>query len=135
VAALAPGTRIVVTLKAGERAEWTFKGVGPDSLTLAGDGGREVEIPKPEVDRIETAEIVRDRLRNGALIGAAAGCGSAVLGFLAYAAHVTASGPLWDGEAAPYYVGACLVGTGIGSLIGATVDAGMKGREVIYRAR
>jgi hypothetical protein len=135
VASLMSGTSIVVTLKTGERAEWIFRGIGPDRMILSDSSGRELAIPKPIVQIIETAGKVRDRLANGALIGAGIGFGSAALGMAGYAAHVTASGPIWGGEATGYYVGAGLVGAGIGALVGTVIDAGSQTPEILYRAK
>ncbi len=134
VDALATGTAIVVTLKAGDRLEANFKSSSLTELVLSDDQGVERTMPKSAVLRVESGSQVSDRLANGAIIGAAVGCAAAMVALAGYAAHVTASGPIWGGEATPYYVGAALVGSGAGALAGMGIDAASKSREVLYRA-
>ena len=135
VDSLTPGTGIVVRLRSHERRESAFITSGPEAIILADETGRESALPKSEVLRIETAQKHPDRLRNGAWIGTAVGCGSAMLALLAYAAHVTASGPIWGGESTGLYILGGMTGAGIGALVGAGIDAAHKGGAVLYRAR
>jgi hypothetical protein len=133
VAALPPGTGVTVWLQAGDRWEGSFRSLGNDDLVVSDPGGAERRVPKTAVLRIESAGTVRDRLGNGALIGAGIGCAAGVVSFLSFARSKTASGPFFYGETRGVTVAAALVGGGLGALAGAAVDASIKGHEVLYR--
>lgn len=135
VDALQGGTPIVVTLKSGDRLEAAFRHIRPAEIVLQDEQGVERAVPKEAVLKVESGKEVRDRLRNGAIIGAVVGSGAAVLALAGYAARETASGPIWGGEATGYYLGAALVGAGVGALSGMAIDAAGRSREVLYRAR
>jgi hypothetical protein len=127
VEALQPGSPLVVTLKSGERLEGAFKAVGPAVLALTDRAGKEFSIPMPEVDRIVTPA-TNDSLTNGVAIGAGVGLGAA----LAILAAVGSQ----DGYVLPSAkVGAPLLLSGVGALVGAFVDRAHKSDQVLYRAR
>ena len=128
-------TPIIIKLKAGERMECSFKGSNPEEVIFIDDVGTERSIPKSEILKIESSERTGDSLKNGAGYGAVIGAAGAVIGLLAYANSVTASGPIIDSESAGYFVGAGLVGAGIGALGGIALDASIKGRKVFFKAR
>ena len=71
---LEPGSKIILTSKAGDRIRYTFKGSDSTSLTVRPRGGGELVIPKSHVTKI-----VQQNSRSskpawiGAGIGAAAG--------------------------------------------------------------
>ena len=134
VDALAPGTPIIVKLRAGDRFEGAFKNTDPEGISLTDRRQKELRVPKSAVRTVETAAKVRDRLRNGAWIGAGLGSLSGMVAVIGFARSVTASGSIWGQEMTGYMVGAGLVGAGIGALAGTAVDAAMKSGEVIYRA-
>jgi len=135
VAILLPGTQIVVELKSGERMEGAYKSLGPDAIVIAEAGEQERTVAKSMVQSIRTAAKVRDRLRNGALIGTLIGAAAGVIGMVAFA-NAKTNGPVyWGDEDGPgYLIGAALVGGGIGAAMGAVVDASIKGRELLYQA-
>jgi hypothetical protein len=64
-----------------------------------------------------------DRLLDGALLGAAVGFAGGFLGWAAYNAAETASGPIWDAEAIGIYTSVGLLGAGIGAGLGLAIDA------------
>ena len=133
---LLPGTAIIVYLQGGERLEGTFNSIGPDEISCTESNGQERRLPRAAVLRIETASYARDRLRNGALIGALVGAAGGIAAIAAYAKAKT-NGPVhWGDEDGPgYLIASALVGGGIGAATGATVDALIKHHEVLYRAR
>lgn len=111
---------VIVTDMRGHRVKGTLTTVDEDSLSLATDG-----LPKTfarsEVSTVRVAE----GLGNGALIGAGVGLGAA-LGILA----IVGSG---DGYVLPSAkVGAPLLVSGIGALVGVLVDRAHDGGRVLY---
>jgi hypothetical protein len=72
---LEQGSKIILTLKAGDRMRYTFKGSDSNSLTVRARGGQELVIPKSHV-----AKVVQQNLRSSkpAWIGAAIGAGTGV---------------------------------------------------------
>ena len=60
VDALQPGKEIIVTLKAGDRIESTFTGLGSEELILT-----ELKVPRSEVRKI----VRREKYDDGILIG------------------------------------------------------------------
>jgi hypothetical protein len=71
----------------------------------------------------------RDSVKDGALIGAAVGFAAGFLGLAAHNARVTASGPIWDGEALGVYTSAGLLGAVVGAGVGALIDAARPARR------
>jgi hypothetical protein len=135
VEALRSGTGIIVKLKAGDRIEGAYQGLWPEELRVKDLSGAELRLPKSSVLSVETAEKVRDRLGNGALIGAGAGAAAGFFSLLGFAKAVTASGPIMDREAAGYYFSAAMVGAGIGAVAGVVIDSRIKQREILYLSR
>jgi hypothetical protein len=111
---------IIVIDTTGRRVKGALTAVDQDSLSLATDG-RTQTFARSEVSTVRVA----DGLGNGALIGAGTGLGAA-LGILA----IVGSG---DGYVLPSAkVGAPLVLSGIGALLGALVDRAHGGGRVLY---
>ncbi len=112
-------TVIVIDMR-GRRVKGALTAVGTDSVSLARDGRTQM-FPRSEVSTVRLA----DGLGDGALIGAGAGLGAA-LGVLA----IAGSG---DGYVLPSAkVGAPLLLSGIGALIGALIDRAHEGGRVLY---
>jgi hypothetical protein len=127
IEALQPGAALVVTLKTGQRLEGALKAAGPSVLTLTDRGGKELSIQMSQIDRI-VALGTRDSLTNGIGIGAGIGFGAA----LAVLAAVGSQ----DGYVLPSAkVGAPLLLSGVGGLVGAFVDRARESDQVLYRAR
>jgi hypothetical protein len=133
--ALAPGTPVIIKLKAGDRMECVFKGSSTTAVTFADEKGNEGTVLKSDVLRIELAARTGDGLVNGALIGMGLGAAGGIAALYAYADSVTASGPIWGGDSAGYFILAGFVGAGIGALAGLAVDASIKKNKVVYEAR
>jgi len=119
---LESGTQIIVMLKAGDRIKCSFKSSSPSDITFMDEQGIERKVPKAEVEVIETAEMVRDDLANGTLIGAVIGAGA---GFAYEASYWD-----WDESGA---IAIPFVAAIIGAAVGAGVDGLLKKPEVIYR--
>jgi len=132
---LEPGTPIVLKLKAGERMDCSFKGSSPDDVSYIDDIGVERTMPKKEIQQIESQSKTCDSLKNGAGYGALLGAAGGIVGLAAYAKSVTASGPVLSGESAGAFIGAGLVGAGIGAVAGMAVDAATRRHKVFYKAR
>jgi hypothetical protein len=112
-------TVIVIDMR-GRGVKGVLAGVDKDSVSLATDG-RTQTFPRSEVSTVRVSE----GFGNGALIGACAGLGTA-LGVLA----IAGSG---DGYVLPSAkVGAPLLLSGIGALIGALIDRAHDGGKVLY---
>jgi hypothetical protein len=131
--ALTPGTAVIVNLAGGERLECTFNKIGSDEVLFNELNGNERRLPKKGVLRIDTAAVVRDRLRNGILMGTLIGAAGGIAGMVIYG-NSTTNGPVgWKDEGGLYLLGAGLVGGGVGAAAGAILDASIKHREVLYR--
>jgi hypothetical protein len=110
---LAPGTKIVVTLKTGEKQIGDFRRATADDVTIAvrpkesGEHVREETLPKALLATVATAA---DPVWNGALIGAGVGTGLAMWDYLI--------DPSEPGNAAIF-----TVAIGLGTAIGAGIDA------------
>ena len=117
---MAKAEKIVVTDMSGRRVRGALTAVDRDSLSLATDGKTET-FARTEVSTVRIA----DGLGDGALIGAGAGLGAA-LAILA----IAGSG---DGYVLPSAkVGAPLLLSGAGALVGVLVDRAHEGGRVLY---
>lgn len=134
VEALAEGSELRVIPFGQEAVFCRFQGFEADMLVVTDGSGVYLRIPRGAVDRIETAEAVRDSRRNGALIGAGAGFAAGFIGMAAFNANETASGPIWDGEAIGYYVSAGILGMGVGAAAGYAIDAAVENQEILYQS-
>jgi hypothetical protein len=136
IEALAPGTAVIVRFRGGERLECTFNRIGPDEILFNEMNGNERRLPRLAIREIETAAIVRDRLRNGILLGTLIGAVAGLAGIAVYGNSKT-NGPVnWgDEDASAFLLGSALVGGGVGAATGAILDASIKHREVLYRAK
>jgi len=113
---------VIVTDLKGRRVKGALTAVDTDSLSLAIDG-RLQSFARPEVRSVR----IGDGLGNGALIGAGVGV-AAALGILA----IAGSG---DGYVLPSAkVGAPLLLSGIGALVGVFLDRAHEGGRVLYLA-
>ena len=126
---LPPGSNITITLTTGQKITAAFCGAQTDFLTVTIDS-TEMKVPKADVQTI--ARTANDRLRNGVLIGTGVGFAAGFLSLVSFNAHVTASGPIWDREGVGYYIGAGLIGAGIGAVTGLMIDSARKTTEIIY---
>ena len=127
VDALQPGKQIIVTLKAGDRIEGSFRSSGTDNVTVVILTGGEVKIAKPEVQQIMSREKVKDSLNNGAIVGIGIGLGIVLAGLA-----IAASG---EGEVLPSAKWAApLLGIGAGLSAGIAIDASHQETEVLYEA-
>jgi hypothetical protein len=130
-----PGTAVVVNIQGGERLECTLDKIGEEDILFYELNGKERRFPKSAILKIETSAVVHDRLRNGILIGTLIGTAGGITAVVAHINHET-NGPVhWGEEAGAYVIGGALVGAGIGAATGAIVDASIKHREVLYRAK
>lgn len=112
--------RVIVIDMRGRRVKGAITAVDKDSVSLATDG-RTQTFAQSEVSTVRVA----DGFGNGTLIGAGAGLGAA-LGILA----IAASG---DGYVLPSAkVGAPVLLSGIGALMGALIDRAHEGGRVLY---
>ena len=126
---LTAGSEIVVTLATRHKVIGIFRASSDTAMVLMVNGN-EMRIAKSDVQTVVLE--IKDRLRNGALTGAAVGFAAGFLSLAAFNAKVTASGPIWEREAVGYYVDAGLIGAGIGAIVGTTVDALHRQRQVLY---
>lgn len=111
---------VIVTDTRGRRIKGALLAVDEDSLSLETDG-RAQTLARSDVRTVRVA----DGLGNGALIGAGAGLGAA-LGILA----IARSG---DGYVLPSAkIGAPLMLSGIGAVVGVLIDRGHEGGRVLY---
>jgi len=136
VESLQPGTRILVKLQPGDHLEGEFRGSSPVGIILSESSGQERTIPKSMIQKVETAARNSDRLRNGTLIGLAAGAALGIASMAVFA-DVKTSGPVYwgDDEGYSWLILAGLVGGGLGAAAGAGIDAANRGREILYQAR
>ena len=123
VVALAPGTRIVVTLNTGEKRVGDCQRATADGVTIVRpkegqQPAREETLPMSLIASVATAT---DPLSNGALIGAGIGTGLATWDYLI--------DPSEPGNAAVF-----IAAIGLGTAIGAGIDALVnRGGKVLYR--
>jgi len=135
VAALSPGTRIIVTLISGEQIASTFIQMGPVNLMIRDTNGTERSLARTGVQTIVSAAKVRGKKIKGALIGSAVGFGAGFIGLAVVNERKTASGPTWDGEAIGAYAGAGIGTAAIGAVVGAVIGSLHKHQEVFFTAR
>ena len=118
---LTAGRGLLVTLQGGDRFECSFVSSTSESLTVREKEGRERELPKSGVKKVETIEKTgRGNLLDGTLIGAAIG-GAVMAIAVAAVDDSDGSGP------------AIAAGIGIGAGIGLACDAAVGAREVLYK--
>lgn len=133
VDALKPGTRIVVTLKTGEKRVGDFRRATTDDVTIAvgREGGqepvKEETLPKSLIGTVATYDPVKDGIQRGALAGAG--------GLLALinVYHKSCGTGCESGANAPAMalaVGA--FGAGVGSLVGLLADRDAGRSEVLF---
>jgi hypothetical protein len=126
---LMPGTKISVRMTFGDRIDGKFLGLNAQSIRLTMD---EKERIYPRSDVAEVWQLrAPDRKLNGTLIGMGSG---AAAGIIATYAVDTGGGDRWTQEDAPgpYLL---LAGFGLGALVGAIIDASIKGDKRLYRAQ
>jgi hypothetical protein len=120
---LAPGTRIVVTQKTGEKRIGDFRRATADDITIAVQSKKGKELVSEETlpkALIATVATAADPWWNGALIGAGIGTGLAMWDYLI--------DPSEPGNAAIF-----TVAVGLGTTIGAGIDALVNKRgKVLY---
>jgi len=135
VEAQAPGTGLTVIMKSGDRFDCIFEELQMDTLVVD-TGAGERRIPKVDIQRLETIELVSDPVKDGTLKGAS--IGAVVVGTLG----VSLGADLGD-DPGEKIIGALVlgaIGAGIGAAFGApigfTVDylAKHKRPEVLYVA-
>lgn len=115
-----PSTGLMLILKSGERINCFFKSSDPETLTVVDPVAGERRIPKSEVRKVESIQVVPDSVVNGILIGFGIGAG----GYLAIHA------PLADLQEHDFP--AALAIGGIGALIGLLADKAVERPTVLY---
>ena len=139
VEAQAPGTGLTVLMKSGDRFDCAFKELQMDTLVVETSSG-ERRIPKVDIQRLETSELVSDPVKDGTLKGAV--IGAVALGVLG-ASVGAALGGIFSGGLGDQIKGAVVVGAigagigaGFGAAIGFTADYAAKHKrpEVLYIA-
>jgi hypothetical protein len=125
VEALEEGYPIIVTMKGWERIKGSFRGVNDESLLLIKDDGKELDLPKADVIKVESQDKPNnDSLLNGPMWGAIVGGGLSALGMAV--SH--------DDLPSDEVVGVIALSTGIGAGIGFVGDALIKTADVFYEA-
>ena len=122
-------TQIIVSLKSGDCMECGFRSSGPYDLTLIDQRGSERRVPKSEVQKIVSAEKIKDGLGNGAAVGAGVGLGVGLVMFLLVSSTCSGECPA-GGEWLPILP----MAAGVGAGVGLAADALHKGSEVLYQA-
>ena len=134
VEAQAPGTGLTVIMKSGDRFDCTFEELQMDSLVVE-TGAGEWRIPRVDVQRLETSELVTDPVKDGTLKGVV--IGAVVVGVFGGLVGSTGfeSVSRFEGALALGAIGAG-IGAGLGAAIGFTVDHAAKDKrpEVLYVA-
>ncbi len=139
VEAQAPGTGLTVIMKSGDRFDCTFEELQMDTLVVE-TGAGERRIPKVDIQRLETSELVSDPVKDGTVKGAV--IGAVVVGVFGGLVGAVVGG-IW-GNTVDEIKGALVVGAvgagigaGTGAAIGFTVDyvAKHKRPEVLYVAK
>jgi hypothetical protein len=123
---LKPGDSVWLTDADGREIEGTIVGLGPGSLQLEAEGaGRDYPASRVQAIRIRR----RDSIRDGVIIGAAAGFAGGAASCLA---NPECSG---DEAAAGVTIGLAIVGAAAGVAIGAAIDAAVKGPTLVVYQR
>ncbi len=138
VDAQTPGTGLTVIMKSGDRFDCAFKELQMDTLVVETSSG-ERRIPKVDIQRLETSELVSDPVKDGTLKGVVIGAVVVgVFGGLVGAADRSIGGGTGDQIQGALVVGAigAGIGAGAGAAIGFTVDYAVKHKrpEVLYVA-
>jgi hypothetical protein len=124
VVVLPPGSPVVVTLLDGDRVKGAFRTLGTDNLGLTDSAGRPLDVARSNIRRI-VAQGTRDGLKNGVLIGAGIGLGTA--------AAVLAAAASGNGYILPSAKwGAPLLLSAGGGAIGIVVDRAHRHDQLIY---
>lgn len=123
VESLKQAAPIIVTVRNGERVEGAFKAVAPGVLTLTDSSGREVSVPKREIETVVST--AQGRGGNAAAIGAGVGF---VAGLAVLAIGGSREGSIRPSEEAPMLL------SGVGSRVGVLVDGKGKRQRLIYLA-
>ena len=116
---LRPGTRIVVTLKTGERRKRVFAGTSTDDLRISKNrqSGGDETVAKTEIARVVIDDAVADGIWRGALVGAGGMLGIA-------GAHMKSCNEGCDWGSTTLIVAASAVlGSGAGAIVGVAADA------------
>lgn len=133
--ALAAGDAITVVPASGQPVSGTLLRLTAGSLEIRPTGKRNVQGGTPRdltipLDAIQRLERPRDPVRNGVIVGASTG---AVVGGAMFLTAFVIDRNEMD-EWAPFYLGATAVCTGIGALVGWTVDAAKSKPQLTYDA-
>jgi hypothetical protein len=131
--ALAPGDSIIIVPADGQPVIGRLTRLGEAALDLRvvnkrapqERGPRNVTVP---LNTIQSLERRRDSVRNGAAVGAGIGAGFG--GAMFTYAYVTDRNEI--DEWSPLYVGAAVVCTGIGALIGWAIDAASSKPHIMF---
>lgn len=132
VDALEPGTRIVVTLKTGEKRIGYFRRGTTDDVTIAvgRDGGqepvKEETLPKSLIGTVATYDPVKDGAGRGALVGA-----GGLLALIQMGINSCRTGCEADMPGA-MALAAAAFGAGVGSLVGLLADRDAGRSEVLF---
>ena len=128
VEAQAPGTGLTVMMRSGDWFDCAYKELQMDTLVVETSAG-ERRIPKVDIQRLETSDLVPDPVKDGTLNGAV--IGAVVLGVLSGLVGSAFGGI--EGALGAGAIGAG-IGAGTGAAIGYGVDkvANHKRPEVLY---
>ncbi len=136
VEAQALGTGLTVIMKSGDRFDCTFEELQIDTLVVE-TGAGERQIPKVDIQRLETSELVPDPVKDGTLKGAVIGAVVVgVFGVLVGSDLARFRGGDQIGSALVGGVIGAGIGAGAGAAIGFTVDYVAKDKrpDVLYVA-
>jgi hypothetical protein len=122
-----PGDRITLVDVAGTETDGRIGLLTRDRLTLLTPAGPR-NLSESDVEQIRQRR--GDSLRNGAIIGAAAGAGYGLAMLAITAAYSDGGGVIPSGV-----VSGMVLFTGLGAAAGVGIDALITRRQVIYRAR
>ncbi len=123
------GAEIRIVFRSGEHLEATIQEVAADHIKVLTGDGRQIFAQKSDITRIISGRR-HDRVRNGALTGAAIGGGIGVLSLIYF---LSESGT-HDTDAWGTGGVVTMIGFGSGLFIGAGIDAALKGDLVLYEA-
>jgi len=125
VEALEEGFPIVVMMEGWERIKGAFHGLGEESLLLMKDNGKELDLPKADVKKVESRDRTNnDSLINGPMWGAIVGGGISALGMAASN----------DDLPSDEVIGVIALSAGLGAGLGLVGDALIKTPDVFYEA-